>query len=468
MPPAPDSARAIRTTALDSLRGWAVFGMMFAGVIPWDGLPGWMYHAQERPPTHDFNPNLPGLSWVDLVFPFFLFSMGAAIPLASRSAEGLAWHAPYVQAVRRGLMLVAFAVFNQHARPYILAASPDTKIWLIGLIGFVIPFLIFVRFPRSVPNYVQWMVRGVGYVGAVIFLTLARYPDGSGFRLDRADPIILVLAATSTFGTVLWLTTRDRWDIRLGVMAAWVALRIGALSPNSSGADIWNWGTPYGLFQTSFLGYLLMTIPGTMLGDLLVKSRSESTSGSSNKSWEQGALAVLGLATIPVALVILYSRTVSPGLILLPTLGCVGLVTWRPASFTSIVRQVVGWGAFWLMVGFLMEPFQGGIKKDPPTLSYGFVTAGLPCFFFVSLHYWQLWRPRSGLLRFSALTGMNPLLAYQALTNLIAPIWALTIAPWIIDLTPGTGFGLVRALLQTIFLGAVVAACTRSKIVMRA
>lgn len=32
----------------------------------------WMFHAQTPPPTYAFNPDVPGITWVDLVFPFFL------------------------------------------------------------------------------------------------------------------------------------------------------------------------------------------------------------------------------------------------------------------------------------------------------------------------------------------------------------------------------------------------------------
>lgn len=71
-----------RALNLDALRGFAILSMVLAGTIPYTGLPAWMYHAQLPPPDRTFNPNLPGLTWVDLVFPLFLFCLGAAIPLA--------------------------------------------------------------------------------------------------------------------------------------------------------------------------------------------------------------------------------------------------------------------------------------------------------------------------------------------------------------------------------------------------
>jgi predicted acyltransferase len=72
-----------RNESVDALRGFAVLTMVLSGSIAFgDVLPAWMYHAQVPPPDHTFNPAIPGITWVDLVFPFFLFSMGAAIPLS--------------------------------------------------------------------------------------------------------------------------------------------------------------------------------------------------------------------------------------------------------------------------------------------------------------------------------------------------------------------------------------------------
>ena len=81
---------ANRALALDALRGLAILAMLLSGQLPFNqnALPSWMYHAQEPPPTFESIGTLPGISWVDLVFPLFLFAMGAAFPLAlSRRME---------------------------------------------------------------------------------------------------------------------------------------------------------------------------------------------------------------------------------------------------------------------------------------------------------------------------------------------------------------------------------------------
>lgn len=71
-----------RALALDALRGYAIITMVLSATIISSILPGWMSHAQTPPPEHIFNPEIPGITWVDLVFPFFLFAMGAAFPFS--------------------------------------------------------------------------------------------------------------------------------------------------------------------------------------------------------------------------------------------------------------------------------------------------------------------------------------------------------------------------------------------------
>ena len=71
-----------RNQCLDALRGFAILAMVLSSSIAFGILPAWMYHAQVPPPYHVYKPEIPGITWVDLVFPFFLFSIGAAIPQA--------------------------------------------------------------------------------------------------------------------------------------------------------------------------------------------------------------------------------------------------------------------------------------------------------------------------------------------------------------------------------------------------
>ena len=146
MAPAPSASRAV---AIDALRGLAILGMVFVAVEPLGVLPAWMYHAQTPPPTHEMNVNLPGLTWPDIVFPIFIFTLGAAIPLASaaRLARGVS-HAAIVRgAIVRGALLVFFALFRQHFDSTVSGLEPEWYAWAIGLAAFTVLCAIFMRLP---------------------------------------------------------------------------------------------------------------------------------------------------------------------------------------------------------------------------------------------------------------------------------------------------------------------------------
>ena len=109
-----------RASSLDVLRGYAIITMVLSGTIAFGVLPGWMYHAQTPPPSHAFNPQNFGITWVDLVFPFFLFSMGAAFPfsLGRKIEKGVSKLVLVKDSVLRGLQLVFFAIFIQESHSH--------------------------------------------------------------------------------------------------------------------------------------------------------------------------------------------------------------------------------------------------------------------------------------------------------------------------------------------------------------
>src|ERR1700743_2880898 len=98
-----------RFFALDALRGLAILAMLLSGQLPFgaNDLPSWMYHAQEPPPAHEWIGTLSGIAWVDLVFPFFLFSMGAAFPfaLSRRMSDGRSVWRAALFILERGFLL---------------------------------------------------------------------------------------------------------------------------------------------------------------------------------------------------------------------------------------------------------------------------------------------------------------------------------------------------------------------------
>jgi hypothetical protein len=95
-------------------------------------------------------------------------------------------------------------------------------------------------------------------------------------------------------------------------------------------------------------------------------------------------------------------------------------------------------------------------------MSYLFATAGLAGYGLVAMAH--LPERATNLL---ASLGHNPLLAYEAVSNLVPGIWALVFAPFIGDWATGTAAGLGIAVAKTAILVVIVSAFSRARITMR-
>lgn len=482
-PPSP--ARPQRALALDALRGIAILAMCLSGVVPFyaNTLPDWMYHAQLPPPTHRFNPELPGYTWVDLVFPMFLFAMGAAFPLAmtKRLERGERFMRSVLGMLGRGLSLAAFAVFIQNMAPYHMSRSPDPFTWTVALAAFFLLFPIYSRYPASWPTPLCWMLRLLGVLLAFLLMDSVMFPDGSGWSVQRRDIIIMVLANMAFFGGIAWLLTRGSWLARLllmgGVYAALQASTIDGSFVRHLATNRLNLGAitlDLGwLYNFAWLKYLFIVLPGSIAGDQLLRwMRARKEAGEPP---ERGAGLLVLSAWLLALVVFLHIGLQARWTILTPSVTFAALLVGWAICRTlrgydaELVRSLFLWGCAWLAIGLLFEPTEGGIKKDPSTMSYYFVSSGLSVFLLICLTIWiDLFRCRKPFAILIA-NGQNPMIAYAGIRNFLAPVVNLTglqmwwatrewITPWLL-------FG--WALIKTAFLGAVVALFTRWKIYWR-
>jgi predicted acyltransferase len=465
-----------RADALDALRGFAIITMILSGSIPFSGpaaLPGWMYHAQVPPPDHIFNPNLPGITWVDLVFPFFLFSMGAAFPFALRKRieQGIPYWKLSLQAIQRGFLLVVFALFLQHSKPYVLSSNPETIHWIIGLVGFVILFLIYYRYPKNINPKLTIAIKIIAGIGAIILFSQLTYSNGNGFSLNRSDIIILVLANVALFGSIFWLFSKDNLLIRFSILSFLLAFRLTHNIEGSWTAWIWNLTPTSEIYQFYFLQYLFIIIPGTIAGDLFykwIKSSSEEISRDNTSTFVY--LFILCIGIIILNLFGLYSRYLTFNLIGNLILLSTGLFLLKnsKSQIRELYKKLFSWGAFWLLLGLVFESYEGGIKKDHPTLSYYFVTSGLAFMalltFSIISDFWK----KSKYINLLIDNGQNPMIAYIAGSNFVMPILALTGLSTILNyllLNPWLGF--LKGLTFTLLAAIVTSFFTEKKIFWR-
>ncbi|MGE5497539.1 MAG: DUF5009 domain-containing protein, partial [Syntrophothermus sp.] len=392
----------------------------------------------------------PGVTWVDLVFPFFLFSMGAAFPLAltKKLESGTPKWKLILQALQRGLLLAAFAIYIQHIKPYVISSNPDTSVWLTGLLGFVLLFPMLMRLPEKIQREIRWGIKTAGFAGAAILLSVLKYPDGSGFSVSRSDIIILVLANAAFFGTVIWICTKDNILLRLAVLPVYLAFRLTQDVQGSWNLMVWHATPAAWLYKLYYLQYLFIVIPGTIAGDMIWKWMNTSeieTMAGEKKSLKYISLILLLTAAIIINLWGLYTRALN-FTVFADLLICAAgwyLLKKDENETERLYKSLFNWASYWLLLGICFEAFEGGIKKDKSTLSYYFVTSGLAvCAYIVFSVLTDIFRKNKYLSLLTG-SGQNPMIAYIGGSNLIMPLLAITSAGSILNymlINPWLGF----------------------------
>ena len=469
-----------RAYALDALRGLAILGMILSGQLPFGAkaLPAWMYHAQVPPPEHQWVSTLAGITWVDLVFPFFLFALAAAIPLAltRRLEHGPKWKAALFIA-ERGVLLAFFALYVQAIRPYVISEHPSAATWLVGLLGFALLFPVLTRLPKSWPAGWCWAIRIAGWAGAVALLGLLRYPGGNGFSLERSDIIIVVLANMAVFGSLLWWLTRARLLLRLGVLGVLIAIRLSNMPQPIEGwvSDIWRWSPVPWIYRLYYLQYLFIVVPGTIAGDLVLQWLRAVADGKAegHETWSKprlGAIAALMVCVVLLLVAGLKARWLVGTTLV--TFALCALGWWlmsRPGSGTErLFHTLFNWGIYWLVLGLFFEPYEGGIKKDRATMSYYFVTAGCAICLLIAFSILVDVFRRKRWVQLLVENGQNPMIAYAGINNLVVPLLVLTGVEKLLSglaATPWLGF--LRGAIITLLLALSVSVFTKLKLFWR-
>ena len=130
----PAATKPARVTSIDAVRGFVMLTMIYvndlAGAPDSAGVPDWMKHAS------DVRPRISnGMTFVDLVFPGFLFIVGLSIPFAlgRRLKEPLGWFKTLPHIFIRSASLLLLGVLMASGTPtaskmpwYHAAAAPTT------------------------------------------------------------------------------------------------------------------------------------------------------------------------------------------------------------------------------------------------------------------------------------------------------------------------------------------------------
>jgi len=464
-----------RYLSLDLLRGISIFGMVFSAIIPYGVLPAWMYHIQDPPPLHVLDTSISGISWVDLVFPIFIFCMGAAIPFSGRRRLEKGSTTYIKEIFERFLMLWLFSYL------YVFLNFSQAEGWsaqLATVAGFLALFPLYIVFGNSGPEWLNSLVpykklfRLGGMILLIAIITFGHFQFGEEIALSRRGIIIFLLAFIYLFGSLIWYATRNshKWRaIAFGIVLLFSAVTMTVhLQGKISAVPELKW-----FLNLEYFYFLLILIPGTYIGDLLYRKISAPGGYEPLKGGKYiHVIFTLVFALIVWQLVALYNgyilaNFIESGIVtfIIAILIKRHLPVYTKETFLAIVLLFAG------LISLLIE---GSITKVPCTVSYCFVTASISIFLLMFMDYVTNYTGKSIIGFFTRIfsgAGSNPLMSYITFGSFLMPMFKLTGLIVIYQAAYPVGYpwiGVARAFLAVLLTMALVAFMSERKIFWRA
>ena len=403
--------------------------MILCSAISFDsGLPAWMFHCQTPPPDYAFHPEVRGLTWVDMVFPLFIFALGAALPFSLKSRKkGEA----VLFLVRRFVVLVAFSLALGHADALRSTACPPVLGGFLRLGIWLLMFCALVRTERwKWLNPLGWALLAGAFVALHFCYDLP-------FKWAQNDCIIMLLAWAVLMGGLICLFTLEKPRLRALALLIVVAAR---------------------LLGFEFTQYLIIVLPATIASDAI---RGAIPWAGPRDGKAPLAGGVVALAAALVQLWGLFTRQVRADLAITCALLCLFLLlVYKHKSAASHIGLM---GFLLLLAGIVCDFHDGGLAKDYCNLSYLLVTGGMSC---LLLHFLMCIEQRHPLSRNLVLCGQNPMIAYTIAWYVVCPLLALCgVTGWFDPLCAGHPWlGLLRGVVITLLAVAATCAFTRRRI----
>jgi heparan-alpha-glucosaminide N-acetyltransferase len=207
----PKVAPSPRITSIDALRGFVMFMMIFVNDLagaPEKIVPDWMVHFSDR------HHGGSGMTFVDLVFPGFLFIVGMSIPFAlgPRLARGEPLWKILFHILTRTASLLAIGILMVHETPDSDQLGWPGQRWcLLMYLSAIFAFCVFA--PKSsaakteTKKWNHWAIaslclRVAGMISMVWLALIFR--DGKGRAILTLSPLHLATDWYGILGLIAW------------------------------------------------------------------------------------------------------------------------------------------------------------------------------------------------------------------------------------------------------------------------
>ena len=198
---------APRIASIDALRGFVMFMMIFVNDLAGAGkvVPDWMVHFSDR------HRGGSGMTFVDLVFPAFLFIVGMSVPLAfgGRVAKGQPVWMTLGHIAVRTLSLLFIGILMVHETPSTAVLGWSGHWWCvlmylsaIAACGSISPRPSAPECGRNVWRIASTCVRLAG-LGALVWLAFA-FRGANGQRIITLAPLALDTEWYGILGLIGW------------------------------------------------------------------------------------------------------------------------------------------------------------------------------------------------------------------------------------------------------------------------
>ena len=212
-----------RIASIDAFRGITMAVMVFVNALDEvGGLPWWTHHAKA---------SWDVMTYVDMVFPFFLFAIGLSLPLAveRRYQRKPSATALWAHVVIRSIWLVVLGLMLANVDQADQARMKISgQLWaLLGMLCAALFLLDYSGLKRMRP-YAP-MLQAIGIAGMVmLFAIFRRTVEGHSAWIDFPYPEILGLIGFTYFSAALLYIPTRRWKwapaVWFVLLIAWCAL----------------------------------------------------------------------------------------------------------------------------------------------------------------------------------------------------------------------------------------------------
>jgi len=207
-----------RIISIDALRGITIFVMIFVNELASvKNVPQWMKHM---PADAD------AMTFVDLVFPSFLFIVGMSVPFAfnARLIKGDSVRIIWTHTLKRALALIIIGVFMVNAEYGYDASKMIITPAFWGLLAYGMPIPIWNKYPKDFPVWLKYTLQYGGML-VLIALYFLYVQDTGEIGMTPKWWGILGLIGWAYLFTVLyyWLVSGKLWAMILFLIVCVIA-----------------------------------------------------------------------------------------------------------------------------------------------------------------------------------------------------------------------------------------------------